>query len=386
MSNAGIKNMIAETFLDMAQMLETGKSAKRTVIAVTAMGSEHGEETIYQAAEKAAAKGLVVKVVGSQDVTAENLETVLVESEEEGHKKMDELLECGEVHGAVTMHYPFPIGVSTVGRVITPAAGRQMYIAATTGTASTNRVEGMVKNALYGIITAKAAGMKNPTVGILNVEGARQTETALLRLKKNGYDINFASSNRADGGIVMRGNDLLTGAADIMVMDSLTGNILIKIFSAYTTGGGYESVGYGYGPGIGPDFDKLILIISRASGSPVIAEALEFARELVEGDYRRIAAEEFDKAKTAGLDTILSELKQVKGEKAPAEVKVPPKEVVTEEIMGIEIMDLEEAVTCLWAAGIYAESGMGCTGPVILLAEHNMTKAREILTENKYIG
>ena len=30
---------------------------------------------------------------------------------------------------------------------------------------------------------------------------------ALKALKENGYDINFASSDRADGGVVMRGND-----------------------------------------------------------------------------------------------------------------------------------------------------------------------------------
>ena len=48
----------------------------------------------------------------------------------------------------------------------------------------------------------------------------------------------------------MRGNDLLAGVPDIMVSDTLTGNILMKIFSSYTTGGSYESQGYGYGPGI----------------------------------------------------------------------------------------------------------------------------------------
>ena len=32
------------------------------------------------------------------------------------------------------MHYPFPIGVSTVGKVITPGLGKPMYLATTTGT------------------------------------------------------------------------------------------------------------------------------------------------------------------------------------------------------------------------------------------------------------
>ena len=54
--------------------------------------------------------------------------------DEEGHKKMEEMLANGEVDGAVTMHFPFPIGVSTVGRVVTPAKGREMFVANTTGT------------------------------------------------------------------------------------------------------------------------------------------------------------------------------------------------------------------------------------------------------------
>jgi hypothetical protein len=386
MSVERIKKIVASTFLDLAQMLETGQMGKKMPIAVTAIGSEHGEETIYNAALEAAKKGISVKVIGTRDVKAENLESILVSSEEEGHKKMDEMLSEKAAYGAVTMHYPFPIGVSTVGRVITPAAGRKMYLATTTGTSSVNRVEGMIKNAIYGIITAKACGVNQPTVGILNVDGARQTEIALQKLKENGYDINFATSGRSDGGMIMRGNDLLTASADVMVMDSLTGNVLSKLLSSYTTGGKYESLGFGYGPGIGEDFDKLIMIVSRASGVPVIAGAIEFAAEMLLGEYQKVLAEEFNKARKAGLNDILASLKAGKREETVAEVNAPPKEVVTEEILGIEIMDLEDAVTCLWEAGIYAESGMGCTGPVVLVGEHNLEQARNILSQKKFIG
>lgn len=386
MSDKKMKKIVAETFLDLAHMLETGQSGKKIPIAVTAIGSEHGEETIYSAALEAAKKGITVKVIGTRDVKAENLESVLVSSEEEGHKKMDEMLSNKEVYGAVTMHYPFPIGVSTVGRVITPAAGRKMYLATTTGTSSVNRVEGMIKNAIYGIVTAKACGVSEPLVGILNVDGARQTEIALQKLKDNGYDIRFASSGRSDGGMIMRGNDLLTASADVMVMDSLTGNVLSKLLSAYTTGGKYESLGYGYGPGIGEGFEKLIMIVSRASGVPVIEGAIEFAREMLLGEYQKVLSEEFKKARKAGLDDILLELKSGKREESADAIKAPPKEVVTEEILGIEIMDLEDAVTCLWGAGIYAESGMGCTGPVVLVGEHNLEQARTILSQKKFIG
>ena len=63
---------------------------------------------------------------------------------------MEELLDAGEIDACVTMHYNFPIGVSTVGRAITPGCGKEMLIATTTGTSSAHRVEAMVLNGIYG--------------------------------------------------------------------------------------------------------------------------------------------------------------------------------------------------------------------------------------------
>ena len=40
----GIEKIIADTFLEMAEGLETGSFGKRPKIALTGMGSEHGEE------------------------------------------------------------------------------------------------------------------------------------------------------------------------------------------------------------------------------------------------------------------------------------------------------------------------------------------------------
>ena len=385
MSEKLVKQTIAKVFDQLADTLISGEYGQKPRVAITALGSEHGEDEVIKAAEGALKFGIDVTLIGSK--ANEKVNTVLVDSEDEAHKKMEELLDSGKVDAAVTMHYPFPIGVSTVGRIITPGMGKEMFIATTTGTSSTDKVEGMVKNAIYGIITAKACGIKNPTVGILNVDGARQTEIALNKLKSQGYDINFAQSKRSDGGAVMRGNDLLTGSADVMVMDSLTGNLMIKIFSSYTTGGTYESLGYGYGPGIGENFNKLILIISRASGAPLIEGAIKFAGDLIKGKCLEIAGEEFEKAKKAGLNELLSELKAAKKQAGEeAEVKAPPKEVVTSQISGIEIMDLEDAVKMLWKNGVYAESGMGCTGPIILVNEAKTDNALKILADNGYIA
>ena len=378
------KKIIAKAFMEMAEGLETGSFGKRPRIALTGMGGEHGEENAMEAALMAAKRGVDVYYIGTLE--AEGVTTVKVANEDEGHKKMEDMVENGEVDGAVTMHFPFPIGISTVGRVVTPARGKQMFIANTTGTSSSDRIEGMIKNAVYGIITAKACGIKEPTVGILNVDGARQTEIALKELQKGGYDLRFAESARADGGAVMRGNDVLQGVPDVMVMDSLTGNVMIKMLSSFTTGGNYEATGYGYGPGIGPGYDKLILIISRASGAPLVANALEFAAELVKGNVFGVAKEEFAKAEKAGLSSILAARKNAAKSADEAAVTAPPAEPVTASIPGIEVMDLEDAVKALWKQGIYAESGMGCTGPLVMMSEANHEKALEILKKAGYVG
>ena len=380
-----IKELIADTFLAMAEGLETGSFGKKPRIALTGMGSEHGEENSMQAAVAAARDGVDVVYIGS--LKHELVETVEVPDDEAGHDKMDELLSEKKIDGAVTMHYPFPIGVSTVGRAVTPGIGKEMFIANTTGTSSTDRIEGMVKNAIYGIITAKACGYTEPTIGILNVDGARQTEKALKKLQANGYSIHFAESSRSDGGCVMRGNDVLRGTPDILVTDSLTGNVLSKMLSSYTTGGSYEAQGFGYGPGIGENYEKLVMIISRASGAPVVANALRFAGDLIKGKVFEVAKEEFKKAKRAGLDDILAEIREANKPKDNSEdVKEPPKEIVTAAVYGIEVTDLDDAVRCLWKLGIYAESGMGCTGPIIRVSEANLEKSEAELKAKGYIS
>ncbi len=377
-----IEGIIAQTFLDIANGLETGSFGKRPKIALTGMGSEHGEENSMAGALMAQAKGIDVVYIGS--IQDDRVTCVKVGSAEECHATMEKMVNNHEVDGAVTMHYPFPIGVSTVGRCITPGRGKAMYLANTTGTSSTDRVEGMIKNAIYGIIAAKACGIAKPTIGIANIDGARQTEAALKELQANGYDINFSTSERADGGCVMRGNDILTGTPDIMVMDSLTGNLLVKMLAAFNSGGSYEACGWGYGPGIGEGYDPLVMIVSRASGAAVIAGALEYAGELVRGDYRKVAAEEFKAAKKAGLQAILDARKAKPAAEAAPAAKMPPKEVVDTAIVGIEVMDLEDAVQVLWGAEIYAESGMGCTGPVIMVSGKKLEKAAEVLRSKGY--
>jgi len=378
-----LEQKVAGIFMEMADGIETGSFGKKPRIALTGMGSEHGEENSMAAARAAAAAGVDVVYIGSLEDPA--VETVAVADDEAGHEKMDEMLSAGEIDGAVTMHYPFPIGVSTVGRVVTPAVGKEMFIANTTGTSSTERVEAMILNAIAGIIAAKACGIAEPTVGILNVDSARQVEMALKELQENGYGIKFAESSRADGGCVLRGNDVLKGTPDVLVTDSLTGNVLTKMISAFNTGGSFEATGFGYGPGIGEGYDKLVLIVSRASGAPVLANALKFAGELVKNKVFDIAKAEYAAAKKAGLEAAI-EKRKPKAKVEEAAVAAPPAEPCTSSIPGIDVIDLEDAVQLLWKNGIYAESGMGCTGPLVMMSDANFEKSKELLKEAGYIG
>ena len=380
-----IREIIGNTFLDLASALETGSFGKKVKVGITTLGSEHGIENAIKGAELAARTAdYDIVLIGPKVETS--LEVVEAATEEEAHKKMEELLDSGYIAGCVTMHYSFPIGVSTVGRVVTPSFGKDMFIATTTGTSATERTEAMFKNTIYGIVAAKACGIANPTVGLLNVDNARGVERALKKLDENGYTVNFGESGRSDGGSIMRGNDLLMGSVDVMVADSLTGNILMKMFSSFSTGGSYEASGYGYGPGIGFGYEREVLILSRASGVPVVANALHYAAELAKGNFKEVAKAEFAKVKAAKFDEICKGFVKAAPKAAADDFVAPAKEVVTGQLSGIDIMDLDDAVEALMRKGIYAESGMGCTGPIVLISEKNIDNAKVILIEAEFIA
>jgi glycine reductase len=382
--NNAANRAIADTFLEIANAIESGEFGKKVRIGLTTLGSEHGISNLVNGAHLAKTSQYDIVLIGPKVET--ELEVVEVQNEEEAHKKMEELLDSGYIDACVTMHYNFPIGVSTVGRVVTPSRGTEMILATTTGTSGTNRIEAMLKNSIYGIIAAKSVGIKDPKVGILNVDGARQVERALKQLKENGYDINFAESIRADGGCVMRGNDLLAGAADVMVTDTLSGNIFMKVFSSFNTGGDYEASGYGYGPGIGENYNRNILILSRASGTPVVANAIKYAYDIVKGNINSVSKSEFEAVKKAKFDDVINSItkKESKPSQDNEEITAPEKEVVIYSISGIDIMDLEDAVKVLWKNGVYAESGMGCTGPIVLVNESKSEVALNILRKEGY--
>ena len=382
-----IKKTIAEVFDEIAAGLETGSFGKRVRVGITTLGSEHGPEEIIRGAELAQAADPTIEVVVIGEKSDTNLTFIEVDCDKAAHEKMDSMLQSGELDAAVTMHYSFPIGVSTVGRVVTPGFGRKMLVANTTGTSATHRVSAMLKNAISAIAVAKACGNPDPAVGILNIDGARQVERALINLQENGYPIRFTESARQDGGVVMRGNDLLQGVPDLMVMDSLTGNVIMKAMSAFTTGGSYETLGDGYGPGAGEGDDSNIGIISCALGPPVVAGAIGSMSACAKGELLKKVDAEFALAKKAGLNRLLSSFTEAaeSSKTAEEEVTPPPEKVVTEEIPGIEILSLEDAVRVLWKKEIFATSGMGCTGPIVLVAPEDKETALSVLKEAGYL-
>ncbi|MCL2571454.1 MAG: glycine/sarcosine/betaine reductase complex component C subunit beta [Defluviitaleaceae bacterium] len=365
--------------------LETAETTQKIRVGLTLLGSEHGEAEMLKGAEQAHNNNPAIEVVVIGPACTTSLPHIEATTEKEAHAQMDAMLKSGALDAAVTMHYNFPIGVSTVGRAITPGRGKSMYIANTTGTSDTQRTAAMVKNTIQGIAVAKACGNPNPTVGVLNIDGARAVERALENLKSAGYPINLTESARE--GATMRGNDLLQGTPDIMVMDSLTGNVMMKALSAFTTGGSYESIGDGYGPGVGQGYSQIVNIISRASGAPVVAGAIAYAAACAKGELVKKVNAEFQAARKAGLDALLvtSEPKEAATTEATQAITAPPEKIVTEEIAGIEILELEDAVQVLWKKGIYATSGMGCTGPIVLVAPEDLDKAKEVITEAGYL-
>ena len=378
-----IKQLVGTALREIIESAKNGGPKVR--VGLMAAGSEHGPEELARGARLAVQScGSVAPVMIGPRVPGYDEFEWIECAGADVPSRLEKAVKDGEVEGAVAMHFPFPLGVTTIGRVLTPGRGRPMILASTTGTSSTVRGEAMLRNTVYGIAVAKALGMKDPTVGILNVDTAQPVFRSLTHMKEKGYPITFGSSVRADGGSVLRGNDILTGAVDVCVTDTLTGNVLVKMFSSFTTGGSYESTGWGYGPSCGEGWKHVVSIVSRASGAPVIAGALSFTAAVVAGGLAEKVAEELKLAKKAGLDEEIEALTP-KAAQAEEDVKAPPAEPTDDELHGIDVLEIDNAVKVLWKANIYAESAMGCTGPVIKMPARHIETAKGLLKQNGYL-
>jgi betaine reductase len=337
-------------------------AAKRLRIGLTIPGSESGAGELAHGAEAA----------GSLDAS---IEPVLFGTEggeaAQAQRDMERALADGGIQAAVTFHYPFPIGIATVGHFKAPGSGRDLFIATTTGTSSADRVEALVRNAIAGVAVAKAFGVAEPSVGFLNLDGASRALRVVQDLAANGYAIRLASSSRGDP--LLRGNDVLAGTVDVLVCDSLTGNAIVKMLAAYETGGRLEVAGSGYGPGVG-DGAAMVGIISRATGALVVANAIVLMAKMVRSGLARIYDEELARARAAGF-----------GGAAEPAAPAAAKKIVHHEIGGMDVLQIDAAVALLASRGIYAEPAMGCTGPVVLVADEDAAAAAGHLAEARLI-
>jgi len=186
-----LRKMIGEELTEIIKTARSGGPVTR--IGLMASGSELGTDELLRGALEAHGRYRDIQVVMIGPKTDETCGLEWIETAEDEQamaQGMEKALKERNIDGAVALHYPFPLGVTTVGRVMTPARGNPMFIASTTGTSATSRIEAMVLNALYGIAVAKSTGIDAPSVGILNVDGAQTVYRSLKKLNDNGYDIN----------------------------------------------------------------------------------------------------------------------------------------------------------------------------------------------------
>lgn len=379
------KEIIADALLSIVERAQSGGPVVR--IGLMASGSELGSEELLNGVRQAQEenRGLKVVAIGEKTTGYDDFEWIETANDEEAIAKgLEEALASGAIAGAVALHYPFPIGVATIGRVVTPARAKPMFIASCTGTTASQRGEALLRNTIYGIATAKACGIAKPTVAFLNIDGAGPVLRALNKMIDSGYGAILGTSIRGDGGSLLRGNDLVTGGVDVLVCDTLTGNMLIKLFATYTSGGQYETSGWGYGPSVGEGWKNIVSIISRASGAPIIANALALTAQAANADLPGLVQKELRAAQAAGLDKAIQSLapKAVVQEETVAK---PPAVPVDEQILGVDVLEMDEAAKALWKEGIYAEAAMGCTGPVIRVAGADLEKAQGILQKSGFI-
>ena len=354
-----------------APVADKVKKAKNgtTKVGLTIPGSESGADELIRGAAEAESmmEGLEVVFFGESG-----------SDPAKAHHEMEAAFSSGEIGSAVTFHYPFPIGTTTIGLIKAPGSGRPVFIASTTGISDTDRVAALTANAIAGVAAAKAWGLANPSVGFLNLDGARTALQNVKELAAAGWDINIAGSARGDE--LLRGNDILAGSVDVIVCDTLSGNAFIKMLAGYSSGGMLEVSGYGYGPGIGGDV-PLINIISRASGASVVASAIVYSARMAQADVKGVYENELTAAKAAGYSSAgtSSDIKSA-GKEGPSP------ETVDTEVEGVDVLMLEDAVALLKDNGIYCEAGMGCTGPVVMLSGKKKAEAVKLLKNNKILG
>ncbi len=160
MTEAVMRELFRETLLDVAEKYVTPPHGKgKDLHWFNHFGTEVNPQDLIRGAELAMAKDrhLQVILIGSQQ--DDRFPCYLADNEADVHGTLEELLDTKTIDGVVTMHYPFPIGVSTVGKNFhSRSGGKSVYIATSTGSSDTNRVQAMIKNTVMGLLPPKRMG------------------------------------------------------------------------------------------------------------------------------------------------------------------------------------------------------------------------------------
>ena len=96
---------------------------------------------------------------------------------------------------------------------------------------------------------------------------------------------------------------------------------------------------------------------------------------MVRGRLGEHVSAELAAAEAAGLGDIVRSfaagLSRLDDAAAPAQVPTDA------EIHGVDVLSFEAAVKELWKAGIFAESAMGCTGPVVKVQSRSVERSEK---------
>ncbi len=385
----GVSILIENGFYLREEKSPVGTTESKSIrIGLTIPGSESDPNELYTGTEMAEKENPELKIIyyGTPD-----------SNPAEARDELKTALENGDIDGALAFHYPFPLGTATFAPLEIPNDGEKFIIASSTGRSAASDVQALIMNAVAGTAVARAGGINNPSIGLLNVNGAAAALKALRKLIENGYPLLLKKSSRGDS--LLRGNDLLKATVDVIVCDTFSGNAFVKIFSAFETGGDIETAGCGYGPALGGN-SPIVSIISRTTSSGVVGRALVMTGEMIRKDLCGIYEKELQAAERAGLHDIISTLAAKKSESPDSNSKngvtdknehrensekMIANKVVDREIEGLDVLELTDAVNFLLKRGVYCEAGMGCTGPVVLIAETDEKTGRNLLEEGGYI-
>src|SRR6266516_357343 len=221
-------------------------------VAVDAMGGDRGPEEIVAGAVDAASDTVQPVIVGPRDVETQGLELIeapdviamdekptdavrakpnsslVVACRSVGEGEADAVVSAGNT-GAMLAASLLEIrrvpGVRRPAIAVTIPARRGPSVLLDSGANADARPEDLVQFAYMGAVFAEEIlGVRNPEIRLLSIgEEAEKGNQLTLEAHQllQASDLNFAGNTE--------GRDLLAGAADVIVTDGFTGNVVLKL-------------------------------------------------------------------------------------------------------------------------------------------------------------